>query len=160
MPRPTRPPRLARLLVSLPSQATCVRSSSATSIRNFTSNRLGRRAAPRRADCTCAETLASIAAVRRDARDCRRADRPAFLRRPLEGLTLDLKSVLRVLRRSPGYAAVAVLSLAIGIGANTAIFSVVRQLVLMPLPVEGRRSPGSFTGPRVSTGRLASGTST
>ena len=43
---------------------------------------------------------------------------------------------LRVLRRSPGYAAISVLSLAIGIGANTTIFSVVRQLLVMPLPVE------------------------
>ena len=55
------------------------------------------------------------------------------------GLSLDLSSVLRVLRRSPGYAAIAVISLAIGIGANTAMFSVVRQMLLMPLPVEQPR---------------------
>jgi predicted permease len=55
---------------------------------------------------------------------------------PFRGLSLDCKSVLRVLRRSPGYAAVAILSLAIGIGANTTIFSVARQLLLMPLAVE------------------------
>src|SRR5262245_38675102 len=61
------------------------------------------------------QTLSSISAVRRDTRDRRRTESPAPLRWPLQGLTLDLKSVLRVLRRSPGYAAVAVLSLAIGI---------------------------------------------
>jgi len=53
----------------------------------------------------------------------------------MTSLLLDLRFSLRSMRRSPLFASIAILSLALGIGANTAIFTLMDQLMLRQLPV-------------------------
>jgi macrolide transport system ATP-binding/permease protein len=92
----------------------------------------------------------SVIRVREDSRE-------AWQFRSIEDLAADVRYALRAFRRSPGFTLTAVLSLALGIGANSAIFTAMDAVLWKPLPVanpqslvllsatrEGRRNIGAF----------------
>ncbi len=70
---------------------------------------------------------------RRSPRSARDIAQPAATSR-LVGLAHDLRQATRLLRRQPGYSAIAILTMALGIGATTSLFSVAYGVLLKPLP--------------------------
>ena len=79
------------------------------------------------------EALRRFGGVDKFKEECREADRAVLLETVLQ----DIRYGARALRKNPGYAAAAIVTLALGIGANTAIFSVVHGVLLQSLPYGG-----------------------
>ena len=90
--------------------------------------------APEDAARASRRALGNVALAVEDARD-------VWAIRTVDSVWQDLRAALRGLRKSPGFALVAIGTLALGIGANTALFSIFSSLILRPLPV---RDPGSL----------------
>ena len=88
--------------------------------------------APEDAAYASRRALGNVALAVEDARD-------VWTIRTIDSVWQDARTALRGLRKSPGFALVAIGTLALGIGANTALFSIFSSLILRPLPV---RDPG------------------
>ena len=71
-------------------------------------------------------------------------------------LWLDIKYGIRMIAKKPGFTAIAVLTLALGIGANSGIFSVMRQVLLQRLPVPNPEQLALLYAPGIKSGHVSS----
>ncbi len=118
-------------------------------IQLLTDENIRRGLAPEEAHRRAKLTFGSVESTKESYRDQRGL--PIF-----EAIARDLRYAIRGLRRKPGFAAVAILSLALGVGANTAIFSLIDAVLLRPLPVPDPGRLVSIYHRELSRGGLSS----
>jgi predicted permease len=98
-------------------------------LEKLTEENVARGMTPDEARYAALRELGGVEQIKEECRDMRRVNR-------IENLIQDVRYGLRQLRRSPGFTAVAVVTLALGIGANVAILSLIDQTLLRSLPVQ------------------------